>query len=296
MRLPPLNPLRAFEAAVRLGGFSHAAKELNVSPGAISRHVKLLEAHFGTPLFERLAQGLRPTRAALTLQPQISAAFEMIVSAAAEVPRGARNLKVAASPTFANRLLVPQLLRFTEPRPEITVSVSLMLSDPSDFDPGTHDCVVATSHTTDWPKGLKSVRVRGEALTPLCAPSFLGDRKMEPADLRNVALLRVSACGQDWPNWLALNELPGLTDLSDGPTFETGELAIRAAVEGLGVVLMDRFFVQRELRDGALIDLFPDSRPLDNGYYFFCAEARWQDPLIAAFRDRPINALAEAQT
>ncbi|MCP4327073.1 MAG: LysR family transcriptional regulator [Alphaproteobacteria bacterium] len=296
MRLPPLNALRAFEAAVRLGGFAQAAKELHVSPGAISRHVKLLEAHFGTPFFERLAQGLRPTQAALALQPRISAAFETIASAAAEVPRGAHNLEVVASPTFANRLLIPNLLRFNEQRPEITVSISLMLSDPWDFDPGTHDCVVATFHAAEWPKGLKSARVRGEALTPLCAPAFRGGRIIAPEDLRDVTLLQISACGQDWPNWLALNELSGLIDPTGGATFETGELAIRAAVEGLGVVLMDRFLVQQEIQDGDLIDLFPDSLPLDNGYYFLCAEARWQDPEITAFRDWVINDLAEVPT
>jgi LysR family glycine cleavage system transcriptional activator len=296
MRLPPLNALRAFEAAVRHGSFTRAAKELHFSPGAISHYAKLLEAHFGTPQFERLAQGLRPTQAALALQPQISAAFEMTLSAAAEVPRSARNLNVVASPTFANRLLVSRLPRFAEQRPEITVSVSLMLSDPWGFDPGTHDCVVAIFHTTQWPKGLKAARVRSEALTPLCAPSLIGKRKVRREDLRNVTLLQISACGQDWSNWLALNNLSGFFDLSGGPIFETGELAIRAAVEGLGVVLMDRFLVQRKLRDGDLIDLFPDSPPLDNGYYFLCAEARLQDPVITAFRDWVFNDLAEAPT
>jgi DNA-binding transcriptional LysR family regulator len=82
MRLPPLNALKAFEAAARLGGFARAADELHVSPGAVSRHVKLLEAHLGVPLFVRQAQGLKPTGTALALLPKITTAFEMIARVA----------------------------------------------------------------------------------------------------------------------------------------------------------------------------------------------------------------------
>ena len=89
MRLPPLNALKAFEAAARHGSFARAAEELHVSAGAISRHVKLLEEHFGVALFERLAQGLKPTDAAKDLLPKITASFEQIAQAAADITRTA---------------------------------------------------------------------------------------------------------------------------------------------------------------------------------------------------------------
>ena len=294
MRLPPLNALRAFEAAARLGGFARAGEELNVSPGAVSRHVKLLEAHFGTPLFVRLAHGLRPTEAALALLPKVSAAFEMIATAASEMPGPAGSLKVMASPTFANRLLVPSLPRFTNLRPEVSVSVALLLSDLEAFDPARHDCAIATLHDPTWPAKLSAIRVRSEALTPLCAPSLLAaiDEPLRPEALGEQTLLQIAACPEDWPEWFARNGVSAARPVDRGPSFETGELAIRAAVEGLGIVIMDRFLVQRELEVGELIDLFPDGEAVDNGYYFLCAGSRWEEPRIARFRDWIVSEFA----
>jgi DNA-binding transcriptional LysR family regulator len=286
MRLPPLNALKAFEAAARLGGFARAAEELHVSPGAVSRHVKLLEAHLGVPLFVRQAQGLKATATALALLPKITAAFEMIATAAAAASEMSGGLTVIASPTFANRLLVPRLPGFTKMWPEVDISVGLLLSDLSAFDPRIHDCAIATIHSPVWPDGVKGERIRAEELTPLCAPSLLGSRTapLRPEDLRDHTLLHISACAQDWPDWLARNGLSGVIDPSRGPTFETGELAIRAAVQGLGVLMMDRFLVQRELCDAELVDLFPQAEAIDNGYFFICAEQRWDAPMMVSFR------------
>jgi DNA-binding transcriptional LysR family regulator len=277
MRLPPLNALRAFEAAARLGGFARAAEELNVSPGAISRHVKLLEEHFGTPLFERLAQGIKPTETALAMLPKITAAFEMIAAAVNEAPGLAGKLKIIATPTFANRVLVPRLPDFNASWPEIAISVSLLLADLDGLDMAAHDCAVATFHDPAWPAGVRAERLRAEALTPLCAPTLVRPRAMplRPGDLRDLTLLRIAACPWDWPNWLEQNGLLGSVQHSQGPVIETGELAIRAAVEGVGVVLMDRYLVQEELQAGDLLDLFPETKPIDNGYFFVCAESRW---------------------
>lgn len=296
MRLPPLNALRAFESAARLGGFSRAGEELNVSPGAISRHVKLLETHFGVQLFERLAHGLKPTDAALALLPSVTAAFEIIAKAASELPGAASSLRIIASPTFANRMLVPRLTGFAEQWPRITVSVSVLLTDIAEFDFTTHDCAIATFHAPVWPKDVRVQRIKAEELTPLCAPDLIGAGNCPPppADLCNQTLLRISACTWDWPNWLERNNLGGVVDPSRGPSFETGELAIRAAVEGLGVVIMDRFLVRGELERGELIDMFPESVAVDNGYFFVCAEKRWDEPAIAAFREWALAVFSSA--
>jgi LysR family glycine cleavage system transcriptional activator len=292
VRLPPLNALRAFEAAARHGSFTRAAEELNVSAGAVSRHVKILEAYFGVALFERLAQGLKSTEAANELLPKVTASFEAIARAAAEVggPEPVITepvVKVIASPTFANRCLVPRLPAFKERRPETVVSVSVLISDIEEFVAGDHDCGMATFHAPEWPAEMRVERIRGEALTPFCAPSLLAGRKADPTpeDLTSLPLLHIAACRTDWPNWLALNGCSKRVALGAGPTLETGELAIRAAVEGLGVIVMDRYLVERELLSGQLVDLFPMSRPVDNGYFFFCRRERWDEAEIAAIRD-----------
>ena len=295
MRLPPLNALRAFEAAARHGSFVRAGQELNVSPGAISRHVKLLEAHLGCLLFERQAQGLKPTEAARRLLPKISEAFTLIAAAAADLPGQSRQLKVIASPTFANRLLVPRLPEFARQQPSVTVSLSVLLADLGETHLAASDCGIATFHAPVWPSGVKAVKVRAEELTPLSAPALLEAQggAMTPNDLASQTLLHVDACTADWPNWLARNGLTGRVDLSRGPHYETGELAIRAAVQGLGIIVMDRFLVAQELANGSLVDLFPEHEPVDNGYFFFSAARRWNEPAIAAFRDWALVAFAD---
>jgi LysR family glycine cleavage system transcriptional activator len=82
VRLPPLNALRAFEAAARHDGFIGASDELNVTRGAISRQVKVLEEHLGVALFTRHAQGVRLTAAGRQLQPVLAEAFRSIASEA----------------------------------------------------------------------------------------------------------------------------------------------------------------------------------------------------------------------
>jgi LysR family glycine cleavage system transcriptional activator len=292
MRLPPLNALKAFEAAARLGSFTRAGEELHVSPGAISRHVKLLEQHLGTPLFRRLPQGLEYTEAATALQPRVSAAFADIARAAAETSAwaapGTNRLRILASPTFAGRWLIPRLQKFRDRIPEVTLSVAMMHISPQEFQATEHDIGVATFHAGDKaPDGLRTERVKGEELTPLCAPAILTNEAPlnRPADLARHTLIRIVACPEDWPAWLADNGCAGEIAAVDGPLYDTGELAIRAAAEGLGVVLMDRFLVERELASGELTDPLPQTTPIANGYFFFCEHSRWDEPLIRGFRD-----------
>ena len=288
MHLPPLNALRAFEAAARHRSFARAAEELHVSQGAISRHVKLLEEHFGVLLFRRLARGLKPTEAATQLLPRASAAFAMIEQAATAIGNARSEIRILASPTLANRWLIPRLRRFTEQAPEISVSVGVLRSSYREFYSGDYDVGVATFYMpADWPDDLRAERIRGEELTPICAPPLLeGDSALRtPADLNSHTLLRITACRYDWPKWLEANGYADIVDAGSGPSYETGELAIRAAVEGLGVVMMDQFLVERELQAGVLVDPFPSSKPVDNGYYFFCDRSRSDDPLIKAFRN-----------
>ncbi len=286
MKLPPLNALRAFEAAARHSSFVRASAELHVSPGAISRHVKLLEEYFGVLLFQRLPQGLKLTDVGKNLLPKITSSFELIAQAAADIPSSKLELKVMCSPTLANRWFTPRLQRLANAMAQTTISVSVFLSNIDEFIQSDLDCAIATFHNPQWPDDLRVQRVKEEQLTPLAAPSLVHGTQplLTPKDLKFQTLLHVAACQQDWPSWLSANDSLGDFDHEKGPIFETGELAIRAAVEGLGVTLMDRFLVENELQTGQLVDLFPQSPFLNNGYYFFCKHARWDEPKIAQFR------------
>lgn len=286
MRLPPLNALKAFEAAARHGSFTRAANELHVSSGAISRQVKILEDHLGLTLFIRHPQGLSVTDEARSLLPKLSGAFESIASAVAEVRSPNSELKVTCSPTFANRWLVPRLPKFRDVMPEISLDLGTFKYDYDEFLTSDYDCAVATFHDPKWPNVLRVERVKNEELTPLCAPSMLKTKNTHRSfhDLNPKDFIHISTCQQDWPNWLKINHININLDTEKASVLDTGEMAIRAAAQGLGIVLMDRLLVQEELRAKLLVDMFPKTTPINNGYYFFCDRNRWNEPAISSFR------------
>ena len=138
MTLPPLNALRAFEAAGRHNSFAKAGLELHVSANAVSRHVKLLEEHLSLTLFDRKAQGLGLTEVGKQLLPEITEAFHRIDSAAMRARIKSSEIRVYAATTFAVRWLIPRLADFHDLHPRIRVSISLC-TDCEQFSEGTYD-------------------------------------------------------------------------------------------------------------------------------------------------------------
>ena len=259
---------------------------MHVSAGAISRQVKILEDFLGTPFFVRQAQGITPTEDAILLLPKLTASFEAIANATAEIGKPKLKMKVASSPTFANRWLVPRLPRFKDYLPGSTVTLGTIEFGYDELIYSGFDCAVATFFKPTWPDELKVERIKSEELTPLCSPSLLkiNGCLTAPEKLDSECLLHMSACQYDWPNWASINDLDLNVEIDKGSSFDTGEMAIRAAVEGLGGILMDRFLVKEELQSGQLIDMFPDTIPVDNGYFFFCDRNRWDEAGSSSFR------------
>jgi LysR family glycine cleavage system transcriptional activator len=288
MRMPPLNALRAFEAAARHGSFAHAGEELHVSPGAISRHVKLLEEHLQVTLFRRLPRGLELTPAAHRLLPRITASFEMIKEAARELSTETSVLKVIAPPTLAHRWLVPRLGRFRERQPRIQVSVGILHASYDEFYRGGFDVGISCSEVDrKRPADLDGALVRLEKLTPVCAPSLLervGALRC-PEELRQHILLHPDPEPYDWRKWLERAGLAGVINFREGQTYETMELAARAAVEGLGVAIADLYLVREELAAGTLVAPFELRVSDDTGYFVFFRRSRRAEPAIIAFRD-----------
>src|SRR5262245_4554747 len=133
--LPPLNGLRAFEAAARTGSYVAAAAELGVSASAVSRLVKLLEARLGVVLFERLANGLQLTERGAVYRGELTAAFERIASATARAKGLGSALLIGAGPTLAMRWLIPRLAAFQAKNPEIDVRLSTAIADADPLRP-----------------------------------------------------------------------------------------------------------------------------------------------------------------
>ena len=288
MRLPPLNALRAFEAAARHKSFARAADELCVTQGAVSRHVRLLEQHLGVALFRRRPHGVELTGRGGDLLPELTASFERIGRAARRVAEAGREIRVAAEPTVAGRWLVPRLSASTTATPARASAsgCSGATTGPSSPAAPTSGSTAAAATGGGGRRGSRGCCCGGRrcprCARPRCcaAPS----RWREPADLARHVLLHPSADRRDWRLWLRAAGLGGLR-VDPGQAFETLELATRAAVAGQGVGITDLHLFGDELAAGRLVAPFGLVVSEDTGYFLFAERGRLDEPELATFRD-----------
>lgn len=281
MRLPPLNALRAFEAAGRTLSFTRAADELAVTQSAVSHQIKALEADIGRPLFRRSTRRLSLTEDGAALLPEVTGAFERLKVAVERLARrDDTRLVVSTAPSFAH-WLVPRLGGFRARHPEIDLAISA--SDRMvDYHRGDADCGIRYG-AGHWP-GLHVERYLKEDFFPVCAPALLakGPPLKTPADLRHYPLLH-DEMREDWRRWFLAAGVSGI-DLSKGPSFSHSTLVIQAAVGGAGVALGRSSFVADDLGNGRLIKPFDIALKGEWAFYFVSTPAMLARPKVAAFR------------
>lgn len=291
-RLPPLNALRAFEAAARRLSFTRAAQELAVTQGAISHQVKALEAQLGLRLFHRRHQGLELTSAGEAYLPVVRDAFDRLAIGTQQLlaASGVNRLTVSVSPNFASRWLVPRLGRFAEAYPEIDLRVSAAMHH---VDFALEEVDMAVRHGDGhWPD-LHVVRLCREELFPVCSPKLLdGSHPLRvPGDLRHHALVHLDD-RQDWLKWLEAAGTEGV-DLSRGPVFNQASMTLDAAVEGQGVALARTALAALDLLSGRLVRPFRFALPVDYAYYVLCPKTNARRPKIRKMQEW---LLAQAET
>lgn len=263
-RLPPLNALKAFEAAARLASFSRAADELNVTHAAISRHVRALEAEFRTPLFERTGRGVELTEAGRSLALELTKGFDLIASAASRFARPSRRRKrltVTSDPSFAALWLVPRLGKFRALHADIDLVLD---ATPRIVNFAKEDIDVGIRWGGGIWDGVEAAKLTAAELMLVCSPAFLKVHPLATAgDLDDTLLLQETA-KECWEAWLAV---AGVADrvAPSGPTLN-GDLVIAAAEAGQGFALVDQIQAGDALIAGRLV------RPLDVvatrfGYY-----------------------------
>lgn len=285
-RMPPLNALRAFEAAARHGGFIAASDELHVTRGAISRHVKLLEDHLGVQLFIRMPQGVRLTAAGRQLQPVLTEAFAQIHREAERLSSDASELRVICPPGTSIRWLLPRLEEFRSLHPELRMRLTTDFHPDVGFDPVEADIGFSVAN---WPNRMKPLETQvlfPVLLTPACAPGYLHNKSLNsPTDLAACELLHETRSHTDWTDWA--NDFPeaGINP-AVGQDFPNIDIATKAAVMGIGVVMADLVLCREELESGTLIAPFPDmvcQSPL-GGICLLGAADKWHMPKVEAFR------------
>lgn len=278
--LPFLNGVRAFEAAARHGGFAKAAEELHVTAPAISRMVKLLEERMGVPLFHRRANGLALTLAGERYSTGLGPILDALAALTAEVTAeaGPPTLTVGVGPTFAIRWLIPRLADFRAEHPEIDVHITTGGITAPFSDKWT--CGISLGDGV-WP-GLMAEPLVAADLLPVCAPA-LAERLKSPSDLAAESLIRVQHAPEDWPRWLAAAQAAAPSVY--GPEVGYYGQAIQAALDGVGVAMGIRPYVDDDLAAGRLVAPFPLSIPKGSQWYLVHRPNRLEEPPFKVFRD-----------
>jgi LysR family glycine cleavage system transcriptional activator len=281
--LPPLNALRAFEAAARHGSLTRAAQELSVTQGAVSRHVSQLEKWLGVGLFIRTRRGTELTAEGSAYYRGVQRAFEEIDSHTRSLMRrpASNTLRLKLPPTFAIRWLVPRLARFHAQNRHIDVQITTS-HQSVDFNREDVDVAIHSGPAPD--ASLYSRKLLGETLLPVCSPGLLKHhpKLSRPQDLSKHVLLCSMHRPNDWPNWLKAAGVIGV-DGNGGLRFENSALAYQAATDELGVVMAQHAFVEDDLRVGRLIAPFDLRVETDEGYYIACPDSRRATAKVAAF-------------
>ena len=279
-RLPPLNALKAFEAAARHESFTQAAQELCVTQGAVSQQVKALEAELGCRLFNREHRRLVITAAGRSYLGVVRDAFDQLAlgTEALLQQHNAGVLSVSTSRNFASKWLVHRLGRFAEQHPAIVLKLSASLQH---VDFAREDFDLAIRHGDgQWP-GLHVTRLCEEELFPVCSPALARSLRT-PGDLKKHTLLHIDE-RRDWGAWLEKAGAGGV-DFARGPVFNQASMAIDAAVDGQGVALARSALAAWDLGAGRLVRPFAASLKLPYSYWIVCPKPTASLPKIATFR------------
>ncbi len=289
--LPPLNGLKAFEAAARSESFTRAAEELNVTQGAVSHQVKALEKTLGLKLFHRERQRLILTEAGRNYLVVIRDALDQIAVGTARLLQRQESgvLTVSTSPDFAAKWLINRLSRFTEKHPELDLRIS---ASTHHVDFAREDVDIVIRHGDgNWP-GLHAERLCSERLFPVCSPKLVAghNRIRKAADLLKFPLLRL----EDAKNWTRLLEAAGVkTPVGPGPVLNRVSMLIDAAIDGQGIALARTALAAWDLINGRLVRPVDVSLRIANTYWIICPKAASNIPKTATFRNWVLAETAE---
>jgi len=296
--LPPLNALRAFEAAGRHLSFTRAAAELNVTPAAVSHQVNGLEQYLGIRLFRRHPQGLLLTEAGQRALPGISDGFDHLASAVAgfATADADRPLMISTSPSLAARWLVPRLEEFRHLHPDIDTRIDA-LEETADL--RRDDVDIGLRYGTGNYPGLHVECIGTQRVFPVCSPWLLqGPHPLrEPADLRYHTLIHVDwRLGEmkapAWKTWLEAAGVAERVNAVAGPRYTHHSMSLQSAVAGHGVALGSTLLVVDDLEAGRLVRPFDITLDDQYCYYFVCLPGSLSNPRVRAFRDWIFGQLA----
>jgi DNA-binding transcriptional LysR family regulator len=253
--LPPLNALRAFEAAARLQSISRAAEELHVTHGAVSRQVRMLEEELGVALFSKDGRGVKLTDAGQRLRDAAGEAFERLRSVCTDLQKRSEDAPfVLGCPgSLLARWFIPRLDRLNRELPELRLQLSASEGELDPRRPGV-DATLCFAEPP-WPSDMRVFELAAESIGPVLSPRYARHDALvsaAPIGLLDEALLHTVSRPQAWPQWAAAQGLSA-ERLRLGQGFEHLYYLLEAAVAGLGVAIAPQQLVADELASGRLV-------------------------------------------
>lgn len=283
--LPSLNALRAFEAVARLESASRAAAELYVTHGAVSRHIRALEAELGTALFTREGRGLALTAAGRRLRDGAGHAFEQLRQCCSELRRGSGQAPfvLGCSGSVLARWVIPRLARLRHDLPALHLNLSVIDAPPAAGMPGLAAALLLAE--PPWPKAWQVRELAPERIGPVFTPRHPRSaalRNANPSALAGEALLHTTSRPQAWPAWARAQRL-AVGKLHYGQAFGHLYYMLEAAMSGLGVAIAPQPLVADDIAAGRL--LAPWGFRATRARWVLCAPKASADPRFAVLAD-----------
>ncbi|WCM24105.1 LysR substrate-binding domain-containing protein [Paraburkholderia bryophila] len=285
-RLPPLNTLRSFEAAGRLGSLGKAAEELCVTHSAVTQQIRLLEEYLGQKLFERRGRKLEMTPRAKHYLVDVASCLGRLSEATEQMggPATRRTIRVNTSASFAHGWLIPRLAQFHALQADVDVEIVAAPDQNIDLADESHDVIIRRFEPNLRRYGFDSRMLIANIAVPVCSPELRELAALRtPDDLRQVRLLHFAGIPEAWQYWFrCANVIVGET--LGGPFYEQFFLLVQAAASGLGVALAPRAIVEEDVQRGRLVMLFPEVR-LEGPPFHCLYRAAPQDRELKLFLD-----------
>jgi DNA-binding transcriptional LysR family regulator len=280
--LPSISALLAFEAVARHGSATEAARDLDLTQGAVSRQLKALEDQLGVALVLRHGRGfaLTPEGEAYVqeVRPILHRLAQASITTRTKPAGGAMNLAIL--PAFGMHWLAPRLRDFARRHPDVTVNLSTRLA-PFDFRNSAFDAAIHFGRA-DWPD-VGYLPLLPEIVVPVCAPGLLAQPLEDPAQILAHDLLHLDTRPRGWARWL---RAVGITDHPPpGMVFDQFSTMAQAAIHGMGIALLPTFFAEPYLTEGQLVLASEHTTESIGSYYFVWPQDRPETKAVAAFRE-----------
>jgi LysR family glycine cleavage system transcriptional activator len=280
----PLRGIAVFEAVARHGSLKAAARELNLSPSAVSHQIRALEETLGVELFRRVSRGVQLSPDAARYADVLHGLFERLRSATASVAApgwsrtSTRVVRLMTPPSLATHWLMPRLPDFIAAHPGIDLRVFAVRT--ADGNAEDFDITIGYGDATRWQGRARPLLE--ETIQPYCAPSLRGPRTLTPRQLLTRPLIQSRENAVSWESWFGRHGL-SFAAAQEGPLqLDPSYVAIEAAVKGVGIILESSLLTREHVESGRLVAPVRETQPPSISYWLLPVAKGARRPVVEA--------------